>query len=161
MGANLEISPAGDEGGEPIGNIRVRAGRLHGTTISGPLVVRMIDEFPAFAVAAAFAAGPSVVSEAGELRLKESDRIRALCTQLAAIGVPAEERPDGFRIPGGQVPRGGIIHPAGDHRIAMALAVAGLGAAGPVAVTDPEIITESFPGFAAALKALGANLDAP
>jgi 3-phosphoshikimate 1-carboxyvinyltransferase len=160
MGANLAVSPVREEGGEPTGDIRVRHSRLSGTEVSGTLVVRMIDEFPALAVAAAFAQGPTLVSEAGELRNKESDRIRSLCAQLSAIGVTAEERPDGFRIQGARLPTGGIVHPAGDHRIAMALAVAGLGAGGPVAVADPEIITESFPGFAAALEGLGANVDA-
>ena len=159
MGANLAVSPAGEEGGEPTGDIRVRHSRLTGTEVSGPLVVRMIDEFPALAVAAAFAQGPTLVSEAGELRNKESDRIRSLCTQLSAIGVTAEERPDGFRIPGAGLPTGGIVHPAGDHRIAMALAVAGLGAAGPVSVADAEIMDESFPSFVETLQLLGAQVD--
>jgi 3-phosphoshikimate 1-carboxyvinyltransferase len=159
MGAKLAISAAGVEGDEPYGDIRIRHSRLRGTTVSGPLVVRMIDEFPAFAIAAAFAEGPTVVSEAGELRHKESDRIHSLCTQLHAIGIEAEELAGGFRIPGGAVPAGGVIHPGGDHRIAMALAVAGLGAAGPVSVGDSAIISESFPGFVAALQYLGAHID--
>jgi 3-phosphoshikimate 1-carboxyvinyltransferase len=159
MGANLEISETGEAGGEPCGDIRVRHSRLSGTTISGPLVVRMIDEFPALAVAAVFADGPTVVSGAGELRYKESDRIRALCTQLRSIGVEAQERPDGFILPGGSRPSGGAVHPAGDHRIAMAFAVAGLGASGPVTVSEAEIIAESYPGFVETLQRLGAKVE--
>ncbi|HUF37978.1 MAG TPA: 3-phosphoshikimate 1-carboxyvinyltransferase [Anaerolineales bacterium] len=159
MGADITVSPSGEKGGEPFGDLRIRHSRLRGTTIDGPLVVRMIDEFPALAIVAAFAEGPTLISGAEELRHKESDRIRSLCSQLRAIGIPAEEKPDGFLVPGGSVPSGGVVRPFGDHRIAMAFAVAGLGAGGLVAIAEPEVMDESFPGFIQTLLDLGARID--
>lgn len=161
MGADIRIGNVGEHGGEPAGDLLVSHSRLQATQVSGPLVVRMIDEFPAFAVAAAYAEGQTVVSEADELRHKESDRISALCGELRAIGVQAVETADGFVIAGGPLPQGGEIQPHGDHRLAMSLAVAGLAAAGPVQVREAGIIHESFPAFAATLQALGGDLHAP
>lgn len=159
MGADVEVNALGDRNGEPIGDLRVRSSHLRGTSVDGALVVRMIDEFPAFASAAAYASGETVVREAEELRRKESDRIHALCTQMRAIGVDIEEREDGFRIKGGRPPSGGMVDPQGDHRIAMALACAGLAARGAVRVLRPEIIRESYPAFVPTLEALGARFD--
>jgi 3-phosphoshikimate 1-carboxyvinyltransferase len=119
----------------------------------------MIDEFPAFAAAAACAEGPSVVSGAEELRYKESDRISALCNELRAVGVAAQETPDGFILPGSGGPTGGGVDPHGDHRLAMALAVAGLASSAPLTVRDAQITSESFPGFAGVLRSLGARLE--
>lgn len=157
MGAQIDVQLSGEQNGEPVGDLRVRAGPLEGTTVEGPLVVRMIDEFPAFAAAAAYAKGETIVRDAAELRTKESDRIRSLCGQMQAIGVTIEELPDGFRISGGGLPHGGTVDPHGDHRIAMALACAGLAAGGPVELTDPGIIHESYPDFIPALESLGAR----
>ncbi len=157
MGGEIEVENPRETCGEPVGDLRVRHSRLRGRTVSGELVVRMIDEFPAFAAAAAFAEGPTLVQDAGELRYKESDRISALCAELRALGVPAEEMPDGFRLPGGGA-LGGSVDPHGDHRLAMALAVMGLAARGPVQVAGAEIMRESFPDFAAVLAGLGAQL---
>jgi 3-phosphoshikimate 1-carboxyvinyltransferase len=118
----------------------------------------MIDEFPAFAVAAAYARGTTLVSEADELHHKESDRISALCQELCSLGVQASETPDGFIIQGGQALQGGTVQPHGDHRLAMSLAVAGLAAQAPVTVEGAEIISESFPEFVMTLQNLGADL---
>ena len=158
MGADVLVTNRRQRQGEPLGDIRVRHSRLLACEVLGPLVVRMIDEFPAFAVAAAFAEGETVVREARELRFKESDRISALCRQLRAIGVEAVEMDDGFRIRGGAPPAGGEVDPRGDHRLAMSLAVAGLAAQAPVRVRHPEIVRQSFPGFQAALIGLGAQI---
>ncbi|HEX9027862.1 MAG TPA: 3-phosphoshikimate 1-carboxyvinyltransferase [Anaerolineales bacterium] len=158
MGADIRESSIGERGGEPVGDLMVVSSPLHGTQIRGDLVVRMIDEFPAFAVAAAYADGLTQVSEAGELRHKESDRITALCAELHQIGVRVSETPDGFSVEGGWPLRGGAIQPHGDHRLAMSLAVAGLAAREPVIVQNAEIMNESFPDFAATLQSLGASL---
>ncbi len=158
MGADIAVSNAGEVGGEPVGDLTIRAGELHGTEVGGDLVVRMIDEFPAFAVAAALAEGQTVVREATELRHKESDRITALCQQLQAIGADVTERPDGFVVNGRSHLQGGVINPQGDHRLAMSLAVAGLRTVNGVTVQNAQIIHESFPNFADKLAALGANV---
>ena len=159
MGAQLSITHYQIQHGEPTGDLMVRHSPLHGTDVSGPLVVRMIDEFPAFAVAAAYADGPTTVREATELRHKESDRITILCEQLRAVGVTIQEAPDGFTLPGNTPPRGGLVNPHGDHRLAMSLAVAGLGAQGPIAIQNPNIIHESYPEFQPTLEMLGAQVD--
>lgn len=159
MGADIRITNHASQSGEPVGDLTVRHSPLHGTEVSGSLVVRMIDEFPAFAVAAAYADGATVVREATELRHKESDRISVLCEQLRAVGVEIEEMPDGFTLPGNTIPRGGIINPHGDHRLAMSLAIAGLGAQGPIAIQNPNIIHESYPEFQETLEGLGAQID--
>jgi 3-phosphoshikimate 1-carboxyvinyltransferase len=158
MGAEIRVENHRQQGGEPIGDLRVRSSRLQGIQINGELVVRMIDEFPIFAVAAAFAEGITTVSDAGELRHKESDRISALTGELLALGVDVEEKPDGFVIRGGRVPSGGLVSPHGDHRLAMSLAVAGLAAKEPVRLRDAAIIDESFPAFGTILTALGADI---
>jgi 3-phosphoshikimate 1-carboxyvinyltransferase len=126
--------------------------------VEGERVVRMIDEFPVFAVAAAYAHGHTVVRDAFELRHKESDRISALCNELTAIGVQVSETPDGFIIEGGGPPSGGMVDPHGDHRLAMSLAVAGLAAKNPVSIQDAKIINESFPNFIKILRHLGAEI---
>lgn len=156
MGGDIRISNRRETLGEPLGDLRVRHSRLRGAAVAGELVVRMIDEFPAFAAAAVFADSPSRVSDAAELRHKESDRIAALCSELRAVGAQAEETPDGFILSGGGA-RGGQVDPHGDHRLAMALAVTGLAAQGPLSVTGAEITRESFPDFAGVLRRLGAQ----
>ncbi len=159
MGAHLEIAPRGETYGEPYGDITAAySPDLQGTTVQGDDVVRMVDEFPIFAVVAAAAHGETVVREAEELRYKESDRIAAIVTRLQALGVEAEALPDGFRIAGGKPWRGGTLEAGGDHRIAMAFAIAGLRAQTPVNITGADIITQSFPNFAEALASLGAPL---
>ena len=158
MGAQIEIHPGREQCGEPVGDLIVRHSELQATTISGTRVVQMIDEFPAFAVAAAFARGETVVSEAGELRYKESDRISALVGELVKLGVQASETQDGFIIQGSRLPSAGQVEAHGDHRLAMALALAGLAGQGPVMVNGAQVIAESFPEFPAVLHSLGADL---
>lgn len=159
MGADIQVANPSEVSGEPVGDIIVRHSQLRGADISGALVVRMIDEFPAFAVAASFAQGVTTVRDAAELRLKESDRISAICQELRALGVQINETPDGFIVQGGRPLHGGAVQVHGDHRLAMALAVAGLAAQEPVVVQNAEIIAESFPGFVSTLHALGVNVN--
>jgi 3-phosphoshikimate 1-carboxyvinyltransferase len=158
MGAEIQIESRRELHQEPVGDLVVRHSSLQGAHIHGDLVVRMIDEFPALAVAAACARGRTVVSGAGELRYKESDRITMLCGELRALGVAVEERQDGFTIEGGRALAGGQTSAHGDHRLAMALALAGLVARSPVTVSGAEIAAESFPGFIRALRDLGADI---
>jgi len=155
MGGDIEVQNSRQQAGEPVGDLLVRAADLYGIAVSGPLVVRMIDEFSVFGAAAAFARGETVVRDAAELRLKESDRISTLCQELARIGASVVEAQDGFLVKGG-LPRGGEVEAHGDHRLAMAMAVAGLAAFGPVHITGAEIMNESFPGFVETLRSLGA-----
>jgi 3-phosphoshikimate 1-carboxyvinyltransferase len=159
MGGDICISNPATRSGEPVGDLEVKASRLHGTRVGGEQVVRMIDEFPIFAVAAAYADGETAVSDAAELRLKESDRIAGLCSELRRLGASAEERPDGFVITGGDLPGGTTVDPHGDHRLAMSLAVAGLAAGKPVVISGAEIVDESYPEFVPALRVLGARLE--
>ena len=153
MGASISISNARDTFGEPVGDVTLAAAPLHGTDIGGDLVVRSIDEFPAIAVAAAFADGTTTVRDAEELRYKESDRIAAIVTQLRALGADVAEAPDGFTVRGGTV-RGGTARANGDHRLAMSMALCGLRAPAPVSVSGAEILNESFPEFTSKLAAL-------
>lgn len=158
MGADIRILSKKERSGEPTGDLIVRHSALHGTRVCGDLVVRMIDEFPAFAAAASFASGTSTVRDAAELRLKESDRIGALCGELRNLGMDVREAEDGFVINGcGSVP-GGETAAHGDHRLAMALALMGLAAREPVKVSGAEILSESFPEFTETLIGLGAEL---
>ena len=158
MGANLRIDNIVELNDEPIGDIHIQSSNLRGIEVNGTLVVRMIDEFPIFAVAASLAKGRTIVSEARELRYKESDRISSLCRELRIIGATVSEKPDGFIIDGREKLVGGNVEPHGDHRLAMALTVAGLNAQRPVSVVDPDIISESFPEFCKIMELLGANL---
>ena len=156
MGADIQITNTGESHGEPFGDLCVRYAPLNGTRISGSLIVRTIDEIPVLAIAAAFARGQTVVSQAEELRHKESNRIRDLCRELHRLGVEIEETQDGFIINGGRELRGGTVASHGDHRLAMALAVAGLAARDPINIEGADIISESFPEFSASLQSLGA-----
>jgi 3-phosphoshikimate 1-carboxyvinyltransferase len=158
MGADIKVSNQRHSHGEPMGDLEINYQPLLGTQISGSLVVRMIDEMPIFAIAAAHAQGRTVVSQAGELRYKESDRISDLCRELRRLGVKVEEKPDGFIISGGEGVRGGVVDSHGDHRLAMALVVAGLIAQETVVVQNSEIVGESFPGFREVLVDLGGDI---
>jgi len=129
-----------------------------GVSVGGDRIVSMIDEFPIFCVAAAVADGETVIRDAQELRLKESDRIAVMAAELRKFGVAIEELPDGVRITGGRPLRGAVGSSHGDHRIAMALAVAGLVAEGETIVEDVDCIETSFPGFAEIFRRLGADV---
>jgi 3-phosphoshikimate 1-carboxyvinyltransferase len=155
MGAALEQrveSPGAD--GEPTATLTARSGELHGTTIAGALIPRLIDEVPVLAVAATQARGVTEVRDAGELRVKESDRIAAIARELGKLGARIEERGDGMAITGPTRLRGARVQSGGDHRMAMALAVAGLVADGETVVEDTACIATSFPGFPDMLNAL-------
>jgi 3-phosphoshikimate 1-carboxyvinyltransferase len=158
MGADITSEDESEEGGEPVGTLRVRGGDLRGIEIGGELVVRAIDELPIIAVAAAQAEGETVIRDAAELRVKEVDRIAVLAGELRKLGAEVEEQPDGMIINGGKRLKGALVDSHGDHRMGMALAVAGLFAEGETAVEDAECIADSFPGFAETLARLGANI---
>jgi len=147
MGAAITVRNEREVSGEPLGDIRVRGSRLQGIDIGPDLVPLAIDEFPALCIAAAAAEGETVVTGAEELRVKESDRIQVMAEGLGAIGVTAEPREDGIRIVGGPL-RGGRVDAHGDHRIAMAFAMAGLVSGEGIRVDDCANVATSFPGFA-------------
>jgi 3-phosphoshikimate 1-carboxyvinyltransferase len=154
MHAEVRTTRVADEG-EPTASLTVTTSALRATTIGGAgLIPRLIDEIPVLAVAAVAASGVTVVQDAGELRVKESDRIAALARELARMGATIEERPDGMRITGGRRLRGAAVSSGGDHRMAMALAVAGLIADGETVVDDVGCVATSYPGFAETVNAL-------
>jgi 3-phosphoshikimate 1-carboxyvinyltransferase len=160
MGARLDVETTRDEAGEPCGTITVEHSPLRATTITPDEVPGAIDELPILAIAASAAEGETRVVGAAELRLKESDRIAAL-EQLRALGVDFAGTPDGFVVRGRPEPRlaGGSIVTHGDHRIAMAFAVAGLCAADGVVIDDPACVDVSFPGFFDVLRRLGVRAE--
>jgi 3-phosphoshikimate 1-carboxyvinyltransferase len=146
MGADIRVERLREAGGEPVGDLLVRHAPLHGIELPAALVPDMIDEFPVLFVAAAAAAGRTVIRGAAELRVKESDRIATMATGLRTLGVAIEETPDGAIIDGGRI-GAGTVESLTDHRIAMSFAVAGLTAAGPVRINDCRHVATSFPGF--------------
>ena len=151
MGARLDRLVQGGADGEPWGRVRIRGADLHGTTIGGGEIPNVIDEIPVLAVAAALANGETVIRDAAELRVKESDRIREVVVRLQAMGAEVEERPDGMVIRGGGPLRPAAIASHGDHRIAMAFAIAGMFADGATEIQDTACIDTSYPGFAESL----------
>ena len=160
MGADIVIDGEYSRGGERLGDLRVRHRPLHGVEVPVALVADMIDEFPALFVAAACAEGVTTVSGAAELRVKESDRLAAMTAALRTLGVAVEECPDGARIEGrGQAALGGgSIDSRGDHRIAMAAAVAAQRSGSAVRIIDCANVATSFPGFDSLARALGFGL---
>ncbi|MDR7594543.1 MAG: 3-phosphoshikimate 1-carboxyvinyltransferase, partial [Armatimonadota bacterium] len=156
MGAEVLVEDLREVAGEPVGTLLVRGKQLRGVRVGGGLIPRLIDEIPALAVAAAVAEGETVVRDAAELRVKESDRIRTVVRALQAVGVDAEELPDGMVVRGGSI-RGGEVDPEGDHRIAMAFAVAGLLSREGVRVAGTECAAVSFPQFERWLRVLAAR----
>ncbi len=158
MGADIEYTNVREQSGEPVADLEVCAAELHGTTFGGEQIVTMIDELPVLAVAASQAHGRTVVRDAGELRVKETDRIASTVSELRTLGAAIEPTPDGFIIDGPTRLVGGAVESQGDHRLAMAMAVAALAAHGPSTVYGAEVTGDSFPGFETTLQALGANL---
>ncbi|MBI5380075.1 MAG: 3-phosphoshikimate 1-carboxyvinyltransferase [Nitrospirae bacterium] len=153
MGARIAQQNLRGSAGESVADLTVTAGPLHGTTVEGDLIPRLIDEFPVLCVAALFAEGETVIRGAEELRVKEADRIAAMAAGIRALGGEVEELPDGIRIQGRAGPlRGGKLESFGDHRVAMALAIAALAAAGETDVEGAEWIATSFPGFEETLQ---------
>jgi 3-phosphoshikimate 1-carboxyvinyltransferase len=153
MGARLQIAKA-DSADEPVGSVEASTSELRGTRVGGALIPRLIDEIPALAVVAALAAGRTEIHDATELRVKESDRITAIARGLGAMGARVTERPDGFFIDGGARLRGAHVSSGGDHRLAMALAIAALVADGETVIDDTACIETSFPRFAETINTL-------
>ncbi|MDI6631471.1 MAG: 3-phosphoshikimate 1-carboxyvinyltransferase [Bacillota bacterium] len=154
MGARMEITPAGEAGGEPYGDITVYSSELRGVEIGGALIPRLIDEIPVITVAAACACGKTVIRNAAELKVKESDRLKTMAAGLSCLGVPVEELPDGLIIYGGKRLSGAVVESYGDHRVAMALAVAGLTADGETVIKEADVVNVSFPDFVETLQRL-------
>lgn len=154
MGADIRIESRGESGGEPSADITVRASALRGIRIPVELVPLAIDEFPVLFIAAAAAEGVTELTGAGELRVKETDRLAVMAEGLATLGVRHELSPDGIRIEGGPL-SGGTVDSHGDHRIAMAFAVAGLRARGPLEILDVANVATSFPDFVPLARTAG------
>lgn len=149
MGASIELLNRREQAGEPVADLHVTASRLHGVRIERDRIPQTIDEFPILCVAAALADGETVISGAEELRVKESDRITTMATELKKMGASIQETPDGLVIHGtaGSALRGASCTSHGDHRVAMSLAIAGLLADAPTYVDSTDCIETSFPGF--------------
>jgi 3-phosphoshikimate 1-carboxyvinyltransferase len=158
MGADITEVGVGEQGGEPVADLRVRYAPLHGINLPTELVPDMIDEFPALFVAAALACGVTRIEGVAELRVKESDRLAVMSHALQALGCKLEETADGAVIEGG-VLHGGRLDSHGDHRIAMSLAIAGQVASGDVEILDCANVDTSFPGFLDLASGIGFSLD--
>ena len=147
MGGDIQLLDRREVSGEPVADILVRSSRLKGIAISGGVVPRAIDEFPAVCVAAARAEGVTTIRDAKELRVKETDRITAMAVNLGKLGITIAEVEDGMDITGSEQLLGGTIDSCGDHRIAMSFSVAALVASGAITVTDIACVATSFPTF--------------
>ena len=158
MGADIEVLNEHEVGGEPVADLRVRSAALKGIRIPEELVPLAIDEFPALFVAAACAEGVTVLSGAEELRVKESDRIQVMADGLQTLGVVAKPTTDGIVIQGGRL-GGGTLASHGDHRIAMAFAMAGLRASAEIVIDDCANVNTSFPGFATLAASSGLRIE--
>jgi len=157
MGARIDIEPVSSAGGEPSGTLHVVSAPLHGIEIPLELVPLAIDEFPVLFIAAACAQGVTTLSGAEELRVKESDRLAVMAEGLTALGVAVEPKADGLMMSGGPI-QGGRVHAYGDHRIAMAFAMAGLVAAGPIEISGCAEVDTSFPGFVELAASVGLSI---
>lgn len=164
MGAQIRVHPHrqdGAPGGEPTADIEVRKSPLRGIRVPESLVPLAIDEFPVFFIAAALAEGETLVRGARELRVKESDRLAAMAQGLTVLGVENQLLEDGLWIRGGGGFGGGTLESHGDHRIAMAFAVAGLAARSPIEILDVANVATSFPGFLEIARAAGLQIEIP
>jgi len=159
MGADISVSDEQVTGGETAVSLTIRFSKLHATSVSGDTVVRGIDEFPIWAVAATQAAGDSRVTDAAELRVKEVDRIGVLVGELSKLGATLTEYPDGFTVRGPARLYSAEVDSHDDHRLAMSLAVAGLVTHGLTLIHDARCAADSFPGFVETMQQLGAGLE--
>ncbi len=163
MGADIRVRPhaaAGGPGGEPVADLEVRRSALRGITVPEALVPSAIDEFPVLFIAAACASGETLVRGALELRVKESDRLATVAAGLETLGIEHRLLPDGLWIRGAAELRGGTIDSGGDHRVAMAFAVAALRARAPLEITDVANVATSFPGFVETARTAGLAVEA-
>ena len=160
MGATITEENAHEEHGEPVADLQISHRPLQATRIAGTQIPRLIDELPVIAVIASQAEGTTEVRDAAELRVKETDRIATIVAELSKLGARIDALPDGFRVHGPTPLHGAAVSSHGDHRLAMALAVAALVADGETTITGTACIADSYPGFAEALTALGVDLEA-
>jgi 3-phosphoshikimate 1-carboxyvinyltransferase len=158
MGGHIELLNPRDEGGEPVADIRVRRSRLSGIDVPPEWVPLAIDEFPVLFAAAAASNGVTRVRGAAELRVKESDRIAAMAQALADVGVEVKTYADGMDVVGGSI-RGGRVDSHGDHRIAMAMAVAATVADGAITISDTANVATSYPGFVSQARSIGLDVE--
>jgi 3-phosphoshikimate 1-carboxyvinyltransferase len=159
MGGQVRLDRRSQTGGEPVVDLTASFSELHGIEVGGETVVRTIDEIPIWAVAATQAAGQSTIQDAAELRVKEVDRISLLAAELRKMGGQISEQPDGFTVTGPTRLAGAAVDSHGDHRLGMALAVAGLAAVGPTGILNAGCIADSFPGFVPTMQLLGADMN--
>ncbi len=152
MGCDLTETIQSLDHGEPFGDIAIKGCALQGVEIGGDMIANVIDELPVLAVAGALAQGTTVIRDAAELRVKETDRIAAVAGNLRAFGVDVKEAPDGMTIHGGSRLKGATVESFGDHRIAMAFAIAGLHADGETVIKNSECVATSYPNFEMQLK---------
>jgi 3-phosphoshikimate 1-carboxyvinyltransferase len=152
MEADITLENAREVAGEPVADLRVRHSHLKACSIAGDLIPRLIDEIPVLAVAAAFAQGTTTIGDAAELRVKESDRLSVMATQLSRMGAAITELPDGLEITGGQSLQAAEVDSHTDHRIAMSLAIAALNAQGTTTIHRAEAAAISYPNFTATLQ---------
>ncbi|MFQ5874172.1 MAG: 3-phosphoshikimate 1-carboxyvinyltransferase, partial [Dehalococcoidia bacterium] len=147
MGARVTVGEPSVDGGEPVADISVESSRLEAVEVAGSLIPRIIDELPLVALAATQARGTTVIRDAGELRVKESDRIQTTIQELTRLGANIEGLPDGMVIHGPTQLKGGHCHSHGDHRLAMTLGIAGMIAEGETVIEEAEAVEISYPGF--------------
>jgi 3-phosphoshikimate 1-carboxyvinyltransferase len=152
MGAAIKVLDVVQTGGELIGDLRVRASKVTGGTVEGAMTAALIDELPALAVLGAASSGGLTVRDAGELRVKETDRIATIEDNFKRMGVAIETSADGFHVPGGQKFHAAELNSAGDHRIAMAFSIAALAADGSCTIEGAEAANVSFPEFFSTLR---------
>ena len=154
MGGNIELTNERTVCGEPVADILVRSSRLHGVVIKGAIIPKLIDEIPVIAAAACYASGETVIADAAELRVKESDRIKTMAAELGRMGATVIQTDDGMIILGGVPLHGAVCESYNDHRVAMSVAVAALGAKGETQIKDCGCVDISFPGYFDALMSL-------
>ena len=154
MGGNIELTNERTVCGEPVADILVRSSRLHGVVIKGAIIPKLIDEIPVIAAAACYASGETVIADAAELRVKESDRIKTMAAELGRMGATVIQTNDGMIILGGIPLHGAVCESYNDHRVAMSVAVAALGAKGETQIKDCGCVDISFPGYFDALMSL-------
>ena len=156
MGADIEIENAQMDAIEPIGDLIIKSSNLSSIDLGGDTIVRAIDEVPLIALLATQAKGKTIIRDAQELRVKETDRIETICTELKQMGAKIEPTPDGMIIDGPTKLKGTIVNSHGDHRIAMALFIAGCITDGETQINHFECVTDSFPGFLKVMSSIGA-----